>query len=479
VAAYEDGVRGSAKRLVREGRIDEVRRLADAGDTHAARHLAGWLARTDRVDELLTRMADGDRSARWAYSDWLVRRRRMPEAVEVLRPLAESGIAGAQRRLAGLLAGLGRVPEAMAQLGCAPYRGWPDNIRVEAWLRSRDLCRPEYVEELRGRAASGDTAARQQLSWTVLLWWYTRTEDAVALLGDIGPSEWLHDRLVFALRHRRAAVRSTAIDLLDTPAGVGYRRTRAALLLQQGRREEAVALWRSLAAAGDRRAAADLEEILTAPPPLREIRIADHPDPLCPYGMAFSPNGRRLAVWGYGSSGISPPWRLAVWEVATGTRLSVRRLSNPQLEGVVFQRGGAVRELPDERYPRYPVCRLAPGGHVLAVGTYGRVRLCYARTGTTIRTFATPGNDGIAFSSDGALLATGGDDVRVWEVATGELVQTIATPATAVAFRPDGAMLATADSADDTVRLWSLGSGRKGLWGTAVGRLRGHRSREG
>ena len=449
---HDDGVRNAAKRLLRAGRIDELRRLADAGDTHAAGQLARWLARTGRLDELLTRMAAGDRSARWAYSDWLVRGRRLPEAVEVLRPLAESGIPGARRRLARLLAGLGRVPEAMAELARAPHRWWSpsDDRRVESWLRSRDLWRPEHFEALRRRAAAGDPAAREQLSWVVLRWWPERTEAAVALLPDIGPSEWLQDRLVSSVRSwGYAAVRSTAVDLLAAPAAVAYRRTRAGLLLQQGRRAEAVALLRSLATAGDRLAEADLTRVLAARPPLREIRIGDHPDPLAPYAMAFSPDGATLAVWGHGSGA----GRLALWDVATGARRSTQRLHSAYADGVLFEADGTVRELPDQR-PRYPRYRSAPDGTVLAVGTRGRVRLCDAAGGATIRELATPGTGSMAFSADGALLATCGDDARVWEVATGRLVRTVATPTTAVAFRPDGAMLATADVVEATVRLW-------------------------
>ena len=450
-------MRGSAKRMVRAGQIEELRHRADAGDVHATRHLAEWLARSGRLDELLTRVAAGDRSARWAYSDWLVRRRRIPEAVQALRPLAVLGIPGAQRRLARLLAGLGQVPEAMAELARAPYRDWADNTRVDSWLRSRDLWRPKYVEALRGRAVSGDPVARQHLSWVVLLWWSTQTEAAVALLRDIGPSEWLHDRLVSASRSwGRATVRAAAVDLLGTPAAVAYWRTRAALLLQQGRREEAVAQLRSLAAAGDRLAEADLAAVLAAQPPLREIRIADHPEPLTPYGMAFSPRGRRLAVWGYGSSAMSGG-RLAVWDVATGTQRSTQRISGPHLAGVAFKWSGTVRELPGQPdWWSYPKCVSAPGGRVVAVGTRGRVRLISPLTGATVRDLATTGTGGMAFSRDGTLLATGGDEVRVWEVATGRLVETIATPATAVAFRPDGAMLATADMVDATVRLWPV-----------------------
>jgi hypothetical protein len=166
----------SAKSLARAGRVDELRDRADAGDTHAARYLAVWLARNGHADELRERMAAGDLSARWGYSNYLVVRHRMAEAIEVLRPVADSGVPDARRRLARLLAGEGRYAEAVAQLRQVPMY-WQDMRRVEGWPQSRQLARwttagvevrPEYLDELR-RAGDADA-----LSWIVLVWWRPR-----------------------------------------------------------------------------------------------------------------------------------------------------------------------------------------------------------------------------------------------------------------------------------------------------------------
>jgi predicted NACHT family NTPase len=66
----------------------------------------------------------------------------------------------------------------------------------------------------------------------------------------------------------------------------------------------------------------------------------------------------------------------------------------------------------------------------------------------------------VAFSPDGALLATSSNDqtVRLWDVATGRPHGSPLTghtdANTGVAFSPDGALLATT-SADTTARLWN------------------------
>ncbi|AXB47882.1 hypothetical protein [Amycolatopsis albispora] len=315
-----------AKELARAGRIEELRDLVAAGDEQAAWHLAHCLMRSGQLDELRERMTAGDGSARWAYVKHLTRKRRMAEAIEVLRPLADAGSLPARQRLARLLAGHGRYAEAVAQLRQVPARS-VDLRRVGRWLWGCGLAdhagvRPDYLDRLR------QEGAKLELSWIVLLWWRSRTADAVALLADVGPSDWLHERLVEESRGWWLAdLRAVAIDLLATSA---YRRTRAILLLQQKRRDEAIAELRALAAEGDRGAESELTAVLTAEQPWRELNVA----PLQVHGLAFSQDGGWLTVWGHGPGSRAVAVR---WDVASGT---VEELPLPS--GAEHYRGTAV-----------------------------------------------------------------------------------------------------------------------------------------
>jgi WD40 repeat protein len=108
----------------------------------------------------------------------------------------------------------------------------------------------------------------------------------------------------------------------------------------------------------------------------------------------------------------------------------------------------------------------SPDGKMLAVGgSLGSVALWDAAGGAEVRSLMCPDVQGlqVAFSPDGTLLATAGKDngavVRLWQVATGQLMFTARfpgdTPAWCVAFSPDGKTLAAGlDSGE--VRLGDL-----------------------
>lgn len=103
------------------------------------------------------------------------------------------------------------------------------------------------------------------------------------------------------------------------------------------------------------------------------------------------------------------------------------------------------------------------------------LRFWSAKDGSLVNVFADDRLQGsIVISPDGKLLATSGysdDNVRIWDITTLTLAQEIPTSgiAQAMAFTPDGAMLATADDFE-LVHLWRLADGalirelNKGDW---------------
>jgi WD40 repeat protein len=161
-------------------------------------------------------------------------------------------------------------------------------------------------------------------------------------------------------------------------------------------------------------------------------------------GLAFSPDGTRLATVSYDQS-------LRLWDVATGQMLQVC-VFHPRI----------VRGL--NRRPLRRVAFSPDGTLVAATSDDKTARLWNAATGDLVHTFT--GHESIVrelrFSPDGALLATASDDktARLWNVGTGEPIYLFTGHegwVNGLSFSPDGRLLATAG--DTTVRLWDTRTG--------------------
>jgi CHAT domain/WD domain, G-beta repeat len=169
-------------------------------------------------------------------------------------------------------------------------------------------------------------------------------------------------------------------------------------------------------------------------------------------GVAFSPDDKLIAT-------ASADRTARLWDAATGTPVRTLTGHKKSLQGIAF----------------------SPDGRLLATGSWDKtIGLWDTATGTRVGSLIghTSGVVGVAFSPDRNTLASLGADgaVRLWDTATGTRIGSLIRElrgvresfferlraafngdeigAYGVAFSPDGALLATANL-DKTVQLWA------------------------
>jgi len=152
------------------------------------------LAESDQAGELRQLAAAGDEHARRQLASWLADRARTQEAIEVIRPLADAGDEVAELWLARWLADAGQLDELRQWAASGNYpalhelAGWlagheqPDELRellVAHWeLLSGWLARQHGMREVRLAAELGDADARRRLQG-----WLSRLRERAAA-GD-------------------------------------------------------------------------------------------------------------------------------------------------------------------------------------------------------------------------------------------------------------------------------------------------------
>jgi WD40 repeat protein/beta-lactamase regulating signal transducer with metallopeptidase domain len=177
--------------------------------------------------------------------------------------------------------------------------------------------------------------------------------------------------------------------------------------------------------------------------------------------MVFALDGKTLAVRGRNQ-------RVRLWETETGKELhQLNDAESPARYGGIAVLGG------DFSGPEVRALAVSPDGKWVASAVGSSARIWDAATGKEL---PFPGGHwrapfAVVLCSDGKSVVSWGFDrmIRRWEAGTGKLLDSFAAPArtTSAAFSPDGGTVALAN-ADNTIRLHDTKTGKE------VGRLKGH-----
>lgn len=181
----------------------------------------------------------------------------------------------------------------------------------------------------------------------------------------------------------------------------------------------------------------------TREPTARSEGVTQRVLPIQSLATTLSPDGRTLAV----RSAIDT---VELWDVGSGTVRQVLRVAvggrSPVLDEVVFAPDGSTFAM------------LPPGGETIQIWdadtNTAHTPIQVPATGSGLNPLRA---SDLLYSPDGHTVATTGDCLCLWDVATGALLHRIDVPVQGAAFAPDGKTIAGA------------ASNRAGVWDVATG----------
>jgi WD40 repeat protein len=208
-------------------------------------------------------------------------------------------------------------------------------------------------------------------------------------------------------------------------------------------------------------------------------QIAGYRD--CMY-LAYSPDGKQLASGGLDDV-KKEQYSLRLWDPVTGQELVKCALpKNEPPTCIAFAPNGdrliaAIAEADTfifdvktgkslQRLPHFWARRVgwSPDGKVVVSIAGPTLRHWDPATGKE-RFLKFEGHQGgvsaVALSPDGKHLASGGENIRLWEPGTGRQIRKIGAPGTALAFSLDGKLLASLGHGSRTLHVWDPATGQE------------------